>query len=383
VRWDAVIAGGGASGLSLACHLAAGGWRDRSVLVVDDGSRGLDERAWAYWSVAPGLLGAAVDRTFDRVRVRAAERSVEVQLRRYRYRVVPGRGLRRAAGGLLAAAPAFRLVRGHVDAVEDRGDAAVVRVDGRAVEARWAFDSVTPSAAAGVAAWLTFTGWEVETPSAAFDAEVPTLMDFATPQGGELRFVYVLPSGPRRALVEHTRFGAGASVDGEAALRDYLATLVPAGGYRVLRRECGRLPLRPPPRRPASGRVLPIGVPGGMLKASTGYAYGRIQRDSAAVARSLARYGHPFALPAGHRRHAYLDAVLLDVLAAEPDRLQRAFLQLFARNPGDRVLRFLDEDTSIAEEALLVATLPPAPFLRAIGRRSVRTGARSRRRPLD
>ena len=136
-----------------------------------------------------------------------------------------------------------------------------------------------------------------------------------------------------------------------------------------VRREGGRLPLQPPPRRPAAGHVLPIGVAGGMLKASTGYAYARIQRDSAAIARSLVRHDHPFALPTGRRRHAFLDAVLLDVLAAEPHRLERAFLQLFARNSGDRVLHFLDEETSIGQEALLVATLPPGPFLRAMTRR--------------
>jgi lycopene beta-cyclase len=197
-------------------------------------------------------------------------------------------------------------------------------------------------------------------------------MDFRTDQDGEIRFVYVLPSGPRRALVEHTRFGAGAPVDADGPLHDYLTGVTRVGAYRVLRREGGRLPLGPPVPRPAVGHVVPIGVPGGMLKASTGYAYARIQRDSAAIARSLLTAGHPFAPTGGHRRHAVLDAVLLDVLAAEPHRLQQAFLQLFARNPGDRVFRFLDEDTSISQEAILVATLPPTPFLRAMLRSPVR-----------
>lgn len=109
-----------------------------------------------------------------------------------------------------------------------------------------------------------------------------------------------------------------------------------------------------------------------MLKASTGYAYARIQRDSTAIARSLARYGHPFRLPPVRRRHRFLDAVLLDVLAHEPARLQEAFGRLFDRNPGDRIMRFLDEDTSLAQEVRLVATLPPAPFVRAAARWSAR-----------
>jgi lycopene beta-cyclase len=369
VRWDAVIVGGGASGLSLACHLAAGGWRERSVLIVDDGSRPLDDRAWAFWSTRPGLLGAAVDRTFDRLRIQASGRTVDVRLRRHGYRVVSGPSLGRTAAKLLAEAPRFRLERGHVDAVEDTGDGAVVHVEGRPVETEWAFDSVTPTAGPSPVAWLTFTGWEVQTAIDVFDPAVPTLMDFRTPQGGEVRFVYVLPSGPRRALVEHTRFGGRTPFDGDGALGGYLRDVVRAGGIRVLRREGGHLPLRPPVHRRPRGHILPIGIPGGMLKASTGYAYSRIQRDSARIARSLDALGHPFSAPAGRRRHAFLDSVLLDVLAAEPETLQRAFLQLFDRNPGDRVLRFLDERTSLGQEALMVMTLPPAPFVRAMSRR--------------
>lgn len=364
-----MIAGGGASGLSLACHLAAGGWGERRVLVVDDGSRPLADRRWAFWSTDTGLLGDAVRCAFDRLRVHAAGRDLDVPLGRYRYRVVAGPDLRRRAADILARAPGFRPLHGHVESVRDTPDGAEVVVDGRPVRARGAFDSVLdPPAATSPPAVLSFTGWEVETDVDEFDP-VPVLLDFRIPQDGEARFVYVLPSGPRRVLVEHTRFAGDAdAVDTGGALADYLERVVGVRSYRVVRREGGVLPLRVPTPRPGTGHVLPIGVRGGMLKTSTGYAYARIQQDSAAIASSLARHGHPFDLPQARRRHRFLDAVLLDVLVHEPARLEQAFQRLFSRNPGDRVLRFLDEDTSPVEEALLIATLPPAPFLRAAGR---------------
>lgn len=370
--WDAVIAGGGPSGLSLAAHLAAGEWRDRQVLVVDDGSRPLDGRAWAFWSTGGGLLDAAVDRCFDRLRLQGYRQVVDARLDRYRYRVVSGTGLRRAASALIERAPGFGVQRGHVDAVEDLPGGAVVTVDGRAVETRWAFDSVTEGPAARAAAWLTFTGQEVTTSADRFDPRVPVLMDFRTAQDGGVCFVYVMPSGPRQALVEHTRFATRPAASGDQALRAYLNDVVRAAPYQVVRREGARLPLRLPRPRAAAGHIMPIGIRGGMLKASTGYAYGRIQRDSAAIARSLAEQGHPFAPQITRRRHTYLDAVLLDVLAAEPDRLESTFLRLFGRNPADLVLRFLDEDSSLGQEARLVLTLPPLPFLRAMARRTRR-----------
>jgi hypothetical protein len=40
---------------------------------------------------------------------------------------------------------------------------------------------------------------------------------------------------------------------------------------------------------------MSIGAAGGMVKAGTEYAFSRIQRDSADIAESLVRHGHPFA----------------------------------------------------------------------------------------
>jgi Lycopene cyclase protein/Squalene/phytoene synthase len=138
----------------------------------------------------------------------------------------------------------------------------------------------------------------------------------------------------------------------------------------ALREESAVLPPRARPMRRRHGRVLDIGARGGLIKASTGYGYPRIQRDSAAIAASLRRYGHPFALPRPRRRHRLLDAVLLDVLDRDPGQIEQAFARLFTANPAERVLRFLDEQTGILDELWLVASLPAAPYLRALTARS-------------
>lgn len=80
---------------------------------------------------------------------------------------------------------------------------------------------------------------------------------------------------------------------------------------------------------------------------------------------SLVRHGHPFDVASAPRRYRWLDRVLLTAAAREPERVVDAFDRLFARNPGDRVLSFLDEDTTLAQELMLVRSLPPGPFLRA------------------
>jgi lycopene beta-cyclase len=376
-RYDAVIAGAGLSGLSLAAHLAASGWRDRSVLLVDDASAPAAQ-CWASWSRAPGLLDAAVTTTYEQIRVHAGGRSRVLPLGSYRYRLVRRADLRRTIAALISQCPGFELRVGRVERIHDGGEAAETVINGQVVRSTWAFDSVGPPPTAQHRdARLAFTGWEVRYPRPVFEPDTPVLFDFRTPQDGGTRFVYVLPDDPHRALVELTAFvprhGEPPEPDArDAALSAYLRDVVGGDDYEVLRAESAVLPLRafPPPRR--HGRVLAIGASAGLLKATTGYAYQRIQRDSAAITESLVRHGHPFALPAVHRRHRLLDAILLEALDHDPARLEEAFARLFFTNPAERVLAFLDEDTDRADELRLIATLPKVPYLRAAATRAVR-----------
>lgn len=269
---------------------------------------------------------------------------------------------------VVGTCPGFALRHGRVESVRTCGDHAEVVVDGRAYHASWAFDSVTREPPGRPpCAHLAFAGWEVTCAEPRFDPETPVLFDFRVPQAGRSRFAYVLPAEPDRALVEITEFTGRHTLpstvdDLSAALAAYLGL---AGPYEIQRAESAVLPLQPAPAARRSGRVLRIGVRGGLLKASTGYAYQRIQRDSAAIAASLVRHGHPFALPRPRLRYRLLDAVLLEVLDGDPAQLERAFRQLFLAGPPERVLRFLDEDSRLLDDVRLAATLPPDPYLRA------------------
>ena len=375
-HYDAVIAGGGLSGLSLAAHLAAFGWRDHSVLVVDDPVARPSAQSWGFWAAGSGLLDAAACRSYAQARIYAAGVTRLLPLQRYRYRVVRRADLRAAVQEILGGCPGYRLVKGTVEGIHDTGDGVTVTIDGRAVHCGWLFDSVTNRAAGEpVDARLAFTGWEMRCARPVFDPATPVLFDFRTPQSYGSRFVYVLPDDPQRALVELTAFvprraQPPTAADRSAALDRYLSDVLRAGDYQILRTESAVLPLRTRPVRRARGRILAIGAAGGLVKATTGYAYQRIQRDSAAIARSLARHGHPWDIPVPPRRYRLLDAILLDVLDRDPAQLERAFAQLFTANPTDRMLRFLDEDGRVVDDMRLIASMSPRPYLRALARRA-------------
>jgi lycopene beta-cyclase len=163
-----------------------------------------------------------------------------------------------------------------------------------------------------------------------------------------------------------------------------LASYLDGIEYTVERRERAVVPLRTRPYDRIRGRVVTLGARGGLIKATTGYAFQRIQADSAAIAESLSRYGKPNGIRRSRWRHRALDGVLLRVLYRDPGLLEVAFDRLFARNPVERVLGFLDERSGVRDELRLIASLPMGPFLAAAtgvrrGPRAETTGAGRRR----
>lgn len=194
-----------------------------------------------------------------------------------------------------------------------------------------------------------------------------TLMDFRTPQAGEMRFLYVLPYAQDRALVEYTIFSERTLARGEyeAALRRYLDEILGIDEYAVEAEERGSVPITDDPLiRTLGRRVMAIGARAGRIKPSTGYAFMRVHRDCAEILDSLLLHGHPFNVSDDPDLHDVLDAVLR-VIAHNGDHVQRAFARMFKRNPADLILRFLDEASSPWENLMLIASMPPTLFAKA------------------
>jgi lycopene beta-cyclase len=386
---DVLILGSGAAGLALAARLAtaspARGSAGRQVVLVDQYDTPVAGRAWAFWSARQTPLDDAVSHSWARLVVVADERQLELRPHPYTYRLVRGEDLQAHVDRLLERTGGFTRLTGTVHQVDDDTDLATAQVGEFEVRARWVLDSRPPPVPPLGHACRTdqprryfqprfsdqlrlcFLGWEIATQGAVFDPTCATFMDFRAGVPGEVRFCYALPTHRDRALVEIAAFACGARApqDLAAGLAAYLREVCGLPSWQVRRQEAGELPLHAQGPRRAGRRVVRVGTAGGMLKPSTGYAFDRIIRDADAVVGSLDRFGHPWALPRPRRRHAWLDGVLLDLVATDPAAVEPAFARMFARNPVRRVLRFLDEDTRPIEELLLIASLPPVPFLRA------------------
>jgi hypothetical protein len=207
-----------------------------------------------------------------------------------------------------------------------------------------------------------------------FSSAAATLLDFRTPQQKQIRFFYVLPFSERQALVEyvvHTAVSCKRE-ERERMLQTYLETVLGLTDYHILAEEHGVNPLtdQPFPRR-AGRHIMTIGTLGGRVKPSTGYAFLRIQQDSAAIVQSLLRVGHPFSIPSDSRRYRLYDSLMLQIMSHHSERIKPIFTALFKKNPIQRIFRFLDETAPLWENLVLIPSLPPALFLQALFRLEV------------
>jgi lycopene beta-cyclase len=375
--YDFIIAGGGAAGLSLACEMIHSPLRDRSILIVDKDAKDRNDRTWCFWTDRAMQFDPIVSRSWNRLQFVSPTYAKVVELHPYRYQLIRGIDFYCCAHQELAAFPNVELLQGTVEQIEDQDDQATVSVDGRTYAARWVFDSrfrrptFAPDPTRYHYVQQRFHGWEIETPIDAFDPQIPTFLDFRTPQREAMRFCYVLPLSARHALVEYVACmrPAHGDEDQTGALRDYLQTILGIIDYRILAREGGASPLTdyPFPRR-AGQRVMTIGVAGGRIKPTSGYAFTRIQDDSAAIVGSLLKVGHPFDVPPSSRRYRLYDAILLDLMTHHGAAISPIFTTLFRHNPIQRIFRFLDEAGSLWENMSFIATLPPQRFLWALFR---------------
>ena len=376
-HYDVVLAGGGVAGLSLAYHLAQSSLRDRSILIVDTDLGERDDRTLCYWADRPTPFDRVAQYSWSRLRFMTESHEIVADLASYRYRMIRGIDFRRFVRNQLAATARVDLVQGTVNGIQDGATTATVTVGATTYTGSWVFDSRSrtpmPMRVTGAKRCLClhqqFSGWEVATTHPVFTPDVATLLDFRVPQARAMRFFYVLPFTPRRALVEHVAC-VPALVrrdEHERALESYISTTLGIAGYTVERREGGSTVLtdRPFPRR-LGRRVMAIGALGGQVKPSTGYAFARIQRDSVAIVRSLRRTGHPFDVPSHNGRFRLYDTAMLAIMARQGERIKPIFAELFGRNPGERIFRFLDERTAPWDDLRIAATLPPTVAWRTL-----------------
>ncbi|RPD45548.1 lycopene cyclase [Paracnuella aquatica] len=343
----------------------------KKVLLLDADAKNRNDRTWCFWEKEAGLFENIVHHQWNTLYVHAQGFSKKLDIAPYRYKLIRGIDFYRHCFEYLDQFPNIHRVQATVDSIEQEGNEVQVQAGGEVYVAPILFNSIPPKQPQlkPHEYWLLqhFKGWTIETETDCFNPAEATMMDFRVGQEQGTTFVYVLPVSRRRALVEYTLF-SGKLLPQEAydaALKDYLHRFLSIDRYTITEEEFGIIPMTNVSFPQRSGNILNLGTAGGNTKGSSGYTFRAVQKKSDRIVASLLQHGHPFDLNKESPRFHFYDSVLLQILSEGKLLGADIFRQLFQKNKGSRVLQFLDNETSLAQEVQLLPTLPIVPFTAA------------------
>lgn len=371
---DIVFAGSGLSALSLAVRLAALPDPPR-MLLVDPRHESIRDRTWCYWQLHKTPFDAAITNRWHAWAVRTPTAGTSRREVRTPYVRIPADRLHQIAAEKLATSPQVEFLRGvSVESIEEFSDRSVVHLsNGHRIESSWVFDSRPPRD--DDAPWRQiFRGLELHSPEARLDTSIVTLMDFQAAGSEGIHFFYVLPLDANTALVEDTWLApSGKSPDfTDEKILSYAAKHLSPTNWQIRHREEGNLPMGLTPSEPPASsaaeknRIISWGTKAGAVRASSGYAFSRIQSASERMAAAWQHTGRPD-LSAVHDSPLldWMDRVFLRVMGRHPERVPEFFVRLFDRVPPEALVRFLESEPRPADILQVMRALPLVPFLRA------------------
>ncbi|MFW5705790.1 MAG: lycopene cyclase family protein [Bacteroidota bacterium] len=373
-KYDYIIAGGGAAGLSLAYYLSLSKLSSRHVLIIDKDRKNRNDRTWGFWTKEKTAFDHLATLKYSQLNFYSKYYQSRIDLFPYRYRVIRGIDFYGFIKNHLEKYSNFHFLNERIEAYDDRESGAVVKTSSGEYEAGWVFSSIFDEEeirqAMSSELYLKqhFKGYVIETGKKAFDPSAFTMFDFRTPQQGLMRFFYVLPHSETRALVEYTLFSEEL-LDRplyDEAIRKYVDEVLKIGSYEIVEDEFGIIPMTNYVFPVTKGKhIIQTGSAGGSSKPSSGYTFMRIQRHVQEIVRALETGKSPVISANSPARYRFFDSVLLNILKHRGDLSEKIFSQLFKNNSIKTVFRFLDEKGGLPNDLKIIFSLPPGPFLKS------------------
>jgi lycopene beta-cyclase len=198
-------------------------------------------------------------------------------------------------------------------------------------------------------------------------------MDFSVNQNGNTRFMYVLPTSKKEALVEYTLFSKDllSKEEYEIEIELYLKNLGIIE-YEIVGKEQGNIPMTCYPFwKNNTKNVLNIGSAGGWTKASTGFTFKNATKKSKELVQFLETESD---FTKFHKKNKFwfYDLLFIDLLYKNNAIGSKLFSDLFKDENSGLILKFLDEQTSWLEDLKVILKCPRIPFLKALLRRIFR-----------
>ena len=372
-KYDYIVTGGGCAGLSFIMQvLQTTALQNKRILLIEKEAKNTNDRTWCFWEKGEGFFDKIVYRNWERAWFHDNNYSSLKSLSPYKYKMIRGIDFYSHCHDIIKNAAQVDHIIEEVKSLENIVDGVIVKTKIAEYQCQYVFNSILfeqPTIQKGHFYLLQhFKGWIVESAMPAFDPKEATLMDFRVNQQEGTTFFYVMPFSETKALVEFTLFTPELLEDEiyEASLKNYIEKKLGITDYKVTEKEFGVIPMTDHDFPEGDGRIIHLGTAGGKTKPSSGYTFKFIQKHVSELLIRLQNESNPIVKSSNiKKRFMWYDRVLLHILFYRKVEGARIFHLLFRRNSIKRLFSFLDNESTINQELILLNTLPQWPFMKA------------------
>ena len=371
-KYDFIFAGAGCAALSLIMRmLKSGKFSNKKILLIDKEPKTKNDRTWCFWEKEIGFFEEIVYRKWDRLSFLSEQFSETIDISPYQYKMIRGIDFYNYCFEEIRKHKNIEIVYGDLKTANGHREGTTIVLNDITYNLSNSiiFNSIPyPSKQGTIKLLQHFKGWVIESSKEIFDPGQATIMDFRVPQDHGTTFVYVLPFNRTTALIEYTLFTKQLlqPEQYDKALKNYINIFLKLQDYRVKEEEFGIIPMTNEELSfHGQWGEFNIGSAGGQTKASSGYTFQFIQKQSQQIADCLAKGDSLFTIFDPPKRFRFYDNTLLHILYNNKLQGKKIFTSLFQKNKPQTVLRFLDNETTFKEELKIISSLPTWPFLKA------------------
>ncbi|MDG5493049.1 lycopene cyclase family protein [Psychroserpens sp. SPM9] len=371
-HFDYIIIGNGLAGFQLALKLAADPFfKDKQIALIDPSEKNTNDKTWSFWEKKPSQWDAIIYKSWSKASVKTSKKNIDLHLNPYTYNTIRAIDFYTEAKAKLRQQPNIHRIVDRVIAVSEEQQVTVT-TETNSYTARHVFDSRVPKAFSeektnSISIIQHFKGWVIQTDKDTFDDDHFTMMDYRLKDAKQTNFTYVLPFSKREALVEFTYFTE--HIVDDAVYDDYIKTYIKdylkIDNYTIIETETGQIPMTNFNfGKFNTQNITKIGTGGGWVKGSTGYSFKHTEKKVALIIENL-KAGRLPSHGLFRRKYKFYDKVFLKVLKDENHKGEWIFQQFYDKNSVQTMFRFLDEESSFAEEFKIMTSLFSWSFIKA------------------
>ena len=374
-HYNYIFAGAGLSALMTVYKMIKSGkFSDKAILLLDENPKKTNDRTWCFWEEKNETWDAIVTKKWNSALFANQNQSVNIDLTPNKYNQIRSVDFYNFVLNEISKHDNITFENQKVVDFEENEASIVLKTETDSFSCDQLFNSIlNPFEVENQKQYPLlqqhFIGWFIESDQEVFNSEQATFMDFSVEQKGNTRFMYVLPTSKTEALLEYTLFSKSLleTKEYESEIEIYLKKLG-VTNYKIVEKERGSIPMTCFPFwKNNTKRLLNIGSAGGWTKASTGYTFKNADKKSTHLIQFL-QTNTDFRQFHKINKFWFYDLLLLDILNRTNEMGSKIFSALFTKPNPQLNFKFLDEETTFAEDLQVIWKCPKPIFIRAFFR---------------